>query len=488
LLECIFLKIQSRYFFSQGEQNICFQEKNKILLFKKTHFCMTAGIDSISFSIPRLFLPIPELATHRNIDPDKLTKGLGLQRMSFPDVHQDVVTMASNAVWKLLQQEDLTPSNVDRIYVGTESGVDSSKPVASYVISNLEMVYGEGSFRYCDVVDMTFACIGAMDALHNCLDFIRLNPGKKAIVIATDLAKYDLGSSGEYTQGAGAIAMLITSRPRIMSFSNIFGVSSEGVFDFFKPRRYISKASLGLSGNPEWNGVLEAGITLYKEQPVFEGQYSNECYINRVSDAYSHFKRQAGTEEKVYESWACILMHLPYCYQGRRTFIDIFAAENPELLEAQAGENPKEKMKALAKSPEYLSLVKEKLAPAEVASGNVGNIYTGSMFLGMLSTLCAHSRENTPLAGKKVGLIGYGSGSKSKVMEAEISNSWQEQMQGVRLFETLEEATPISFSLYESLHKAEKEHSVIAPNHEFYLQGIEKENPALLGARYYGWV
>ncbi len=449
---------------------------------------MTAGIDSISFSIPRLFLPIPDLATQRNIDPDKLTKGLGLQRMSFPDVHQDVVTMASNAAWKLLQQEDLHPSEIDRIYVGTESGVDSSKPVASYVISNLEMVYGESSFRYCDVVDMTFACIGAMDALHNCLDFIRLNPDKKAIVIATDLAKYDLGSTGEYTQGAGAIALLITSSPRIMSFSRTFGVSTEGVFDFFKPRRYLAKEDLGLSGNPAWHGVLEAGISLYKEQPVFEGQYSNECYINRVSDAYAHFKQQSGRKENVYESWASILMHLPYCYQGRRTFIDIFAAENPELLYSQPGETNKDKMKALAKSSEYLHLVKEKLAPAEMASGNVGNIYTGSLFLGLLSSLCHHASENTELSGLKVGLIGYGSGSKSKVMEAEICPSWKEQIQSVRLFETLEEATPISFSTYESLHKGELTHSVVAPSHEFYLQGIEKENSSLLGARYYGWV
>jgi hydroxymethylglutaryl-CoA synthase len=38
--------------------------------------------------------------------------------------------------------------------------------------------------------------------MQNCLDFIRLNPTKKAIV-ATDFAKYDLNSTGEYTQGAG---------------------------------------------------------------------------------------------------------------------------------------------------------------------------------------------------------------------------------------------------------------------------------------------
>src|SRR5690606_12331351 len=101
-------------------------------------------------------------------------------------------------------------------------------------------------------------CIGGVDALQNCLDYIRLNPTKKAIVIASDNAKYDLESSGEYTQGAGAIAMLITSNPRILSFSNEVGVSTEGVFDFFKPRRTFSKSDItNSSENKEWFSVLE---------------------------------------------------------------------------------------------------------------------------------------------------------------------------------------------------------------------------------------
>ena len=84
---------------------------------------MKVGIDSIAIDIPKLFLPIKILAENRNIDADKLIKGLGLQKMSFPDVHQDVVTFAANATYKLLTQEGLDPREIDRIYVGTESGV-----------------------------------------------------------------------------------------------------------------------------------------------------------------------------------------------------------------------------------------------------------------------------------------------------------------------------------------------------------------------------
>lgn len=450
---------------------------------------MKVGIDSISFDIPKLYLPITTLAENRNIEANKLVKGLGLHKMSFLDIHQDVVTMASNAALKLMQQEDLQPAEINRIYVGTESGIDSSKPVGSFVLSNLEMIFGEASFRNCDVVDLTFACIGAVDALQNCLDYVRLNPEKKAIVIASDNAKYDLNSTGEYTQGAGSIAMLITANPRIMNFSNPVGVATQGVFDFFKPRRYLSKEeALQLENNPEWHTVLESEISIYKEQPVFDGQYSNQCYINRICEAYEHYKLESNQIGKLYENWSNISMHLPYCFQGRRTFIEIFANENRALLDSQVGETTKDKIKALAKSEEYLTLVNKKILPSEIASGQIGNIYTGSIFLGLLSTLCYHFQQKTDLTNTKFGFVAYGSGSKSKVFEAEISENWRDSLAKVKLFETLENCRAIDFSTYEKLHKKELKESVIAPKKEFYLDRIERENPLLLGARYYKFI
>lgn len=450
---------------------------------------MNVGIDSISFDIPKIHLPISTLANKRNIEPDKLIKGLGLHKMSFPDKHQDAVTFAANAGLKLIQQENINPKEIARIYVGSESGVDSSKPIASYVVSLLESQLGIGSFRNCDVVDLTFACIGGVDALQNCLDYIRLNPTKKAIVIASDNAKYDLESSGEYTQGAGAIAMLITSNPRVLSFSSEVGVSTEGVFDFFKPRRSFSKSEITKSPeNEEWFGVLENEVSIYKEQPVFDGQYSNQCYINRITEAYEHFKKESQQTGKVYENWASILMHLPYCFQGRRTFIEIFANENPELLNSQIGETEKDKLKALTKSPEYLELINQKIYPSEIASGQIGNIYTGSIFLGLLSALCYHAQQNSPLENQKVGFIAYGSGSKSKVFEATVSENWKSVINQINLFETLENNHSIDFETYEKLHKKELQHAVLEPKNEFALISIEKENPVLVGARYYEFV
>ncbi len=440
---------------------------------------MKVGIDSITIDIPKIHLPINTLALNRNIEADKLIKGLGLQKMSFPDVHNDVVTFATNAVYQLLQQEQIKPEEIARIYVGTESGVDSSKPIASYITALLEQQFGDGAFRYCDTLDMTFACIGAVDALQSTLDFIRLNPTKKAIVVATDNAKYDLNSTGEYTQGAGAIAMLITANPRVLAFSNEVGVSSQGVFDFFKPRRYLSKNEiLNTTDNPEWFGILENEIAIYKEQPVFDGQYSNQCYINRTNEAYFHYKEITKQNGPLYQNWENILMHLPYCFQARRTFVEIYAKEN----------QLNDEIKIIAKSDDYLELVNKTIFPSEIASGQIGNMYTGSIFLGLLSTLAYHLQNDTDIINKIMGFIAYGSGSKAKVFEAEVQPQWQSVISKINLFERLDTSTEIDFGTYISLHKKERKQSVLSPKNEFVIDYIEKENPVLLGARYYKFV
>ncbi|MEZ4854482.1 hydroxymethylglutaryl-CoA synthase family protein [Flavobacterium sp.] len=447
---------------------------------------MTVGIDAIQFDVPKIYLPIETLAIERNIEPAKLEKGLGLQQMSFLDVHQDVVTLAANAVYKLIKQENVDLATISRIYVGTESAIDNSKPIATYIMQLLEQEFGPRALKHCDALDMTFACIGGVDALQNCLDYVRLHPNKKAIVVTTDNAKYDLNSTGEYTQGAGAIAMLITSNPKIVAFNQTTGVATEGVFDFFKPKQTIAKETIVANNeNNEWFGVLETEISITKEQPVFDGHYSNECYINRITEAYNHFKKESNTTEKVYKNWDLIVMHLPYCFQGRRTFIDIFAEENSELVHEQIGETQKDKIKMLSKSSEYVELVSKKIVPAEIASGKVGNIYTGSIFLAFLSALYYSATQNTTLLHNKVGFIAYGSGSKSKVFEGNLMPNWQNNILKTQLFEVLENRTPIRFETYEKLHKKELKTPVLEPKNEFVLDYIEKEKTVLKGARYY---
>ena len=174
------------------------------------------GIDAIHYYVPSLVLPISALAEARGIEYAKLNKGLGLEGMALCDADEDVATMAAEAAINLIEEQGLEPQEIDRIYLGTESALDAAKPTAAYILGiiedRLQSEYGERCLQNCDVIDMTFACIGGVDALLNSADYIRLHPQSKAIVIAADKAQYDLASTGEYTQGAGAVAMCRGSR------------------------------------------------------------------------------------------------------------------------------------------------------------------------------------------------------------------------------------------------------------------------------------
>ena len=134
-------------------------------------------IVSIKYYFPSLYVDIEELATARDIPSEKLVKGLGLKKMATPDYDEDSASIAANSLYRLIKENNIDPRKIGRVYLGTESGVDASKPTSSYVVEIIEDVfageYGERCFKNCDIVDLTFACAGAVDALQNCCDWVR---------------------------------------------------------------------------------------------------------------------------------------------------------------------------------------------------------------------------------------------------------------------------------------------------------------------------
>ncbi|MFV0225085.1 hydroxymethylglutaryl-CoA synthase [Empedobacter falsenii] len=437
---------------------------------------MKYGIEAASIYVPHIYLPIKDLAIKRNIDPDKLEIGLGLKKMAVLDAHEDTATIAANALLKLIINFNINPNEIGRIYLGTESALDGAKPTATYAVQLVESVlenqFGERPFKHTDVVDMTFACVGGVDALHNSIDYVRVNPAKKAIVIAADYAKYGLESTGEYTQGAGAVAMLISNQPDLIAFDNNWGIGMESVFDFFKPHQATSNRNI-------LNALetTKSEIEIFSDEPVFDGQYSNECYKNRVREAYFNFKDQTNVEGKLYENWRYIAFHLPYAFQGKRMFSDVFALENGQ-------DNSNDNLKIISKSDEYKVLIKEKVEPTQRASSEIGNMYTASIFTAFLSALQVSTDNNEDLTGKTVGFISYGSGSKSKVFQGKIGEGWKDVMNKVDLFNYLKQREAISFEQYEELHNKNQKTSINASK-GFALDRIETEIPDLKGARYY---
>jgi hydroxymethylglutaryl-CoA synthase len=477
---------------------------------------MKIGIDAISYYVPKTYLPIEVLAKARGIEYAKLNKGLGLEKMAIPDVNEDVATMAANAVMRLFAQNDLNPADIGRMYLGTESALDAAKPTATYVAGMVEHAlenrFGKRALKNCDVVDMTFACIGAVDALENALDWVRAEPSRKAIVIAADMAKYDLASTGEYTQGAGAVAVLVTANPRMLALNQTIGVAMNSVSDFFKPRRTFEKSELlgaaaellgskltqadieqllESTNHPFW-GMPNHEVEVHKEEPVFDGPYSNDCYQERITEALANYKSKEPI--KVLERWNKLVFHLPYAFQGRRMIVENWVAwmkdagRGDELKDAlkQLGAQDLDaaaQVKALAKSAVYQSFVHDFIAQGEAASSQIGNMYTASIFMSLLSLLVKAAEADEDLTGKNIGFFAYGSGSKSKVLEAEVQVEWKQALHSMNLFEELDARHALTFEQYEAWH-TKKQKTAFVKDEQPRLNNIGEQG-VTLGYRYY---
>ncbi len=451
------------------------------------------GIDDLAVAVPRLFLStLDEFARARGIEPAKLARGIGVEKMAVPDAHEDAATMAASSVLELMHRNELLPQKVGRIYIGTESGVDEAKAIGTYVIGMLERVYGSGSFQECSTVEFKSACIGTTIALENVTDWLRAkddhDPGEGAgrrggrvgIVVATDIARYELNSPGEYTQGAGSVALLVDRDPRILALDPIIGVYTRDENDFFRP--------------------------IGTRCAVVNGKYSNHCYLAAMEGAFSAYRREAvhrgmiplSEGECISDHLGHIIFHIPYPRMAEYAAASIFRSEWRDLprwaeVEAEIGPEPgsdgnlgeRERLSAeedyrrrFSKSAQFLEAFGKKVKPSTLASAVVGNIYTGSIYLGLASLL--EQRLLSP--GGRVGFGSYGSGCSATFFSGVVQGGVESVAPG-GLFKKLDRRVEISLEDYRLLHQGERRDSVIPPSGEFALTEIDGD-----GYRHYDFV
>jgi hydroxymethylglutaryl-CoA synthase len=298
------------------------------------------------------------------VAPEKLTQGLGVQAMAVPAACEDVVTMAATAAARCLRAARVDPSEIGLLIVATETGVDHSKPVGIFVH---ELV---GVGPHCRVYEVKHACYGGTAALMTAADWVRAKRSmpRRALVVAADIARYALGSPGEPTQGAGAVAMLVGPEPRALFLSEDSGVHAANVYDFWRP--------------------------LDRREALVDGKFSIACYLDALTGAFRSFRaleRPALEEsEGLVDRLARVLYHSP--------FPKMAAKAHRRLLEVDRGAVTDE-----AFSQSYGDLV----APGLEAVSQIGNTYTASLYICLAATLEAEGRQ---LAGRRLGLFSYGSG------------------------------------------------------------------------------
>src|SRR4030095_12687692 len=102
--------------------------------------------------------------------------------------------------------------------------------------------------RSCEVPEFKHACLGGVYALKGALRYVSCDgAGRQAVVVCGDIAEYERGTSGEQTQGAGAVAMLLEEDPRLFRVDLARGGSASDYRgpDFRKPfqRHFMGEAS-----------------------------------------------------------------------------------------------------------------------------------------------------------------------------------------------------------------------------------------------------
>jgi hydroxymethylglutaryl-CoA synthase len=440
------------------------------------------GIDDLSVYFPKLFLPTAgDFSNSRNIDPAKLIMGIGIEQMAIPDAHEDAATMAAMSVLKLMQRADLEPEQIGKIYVGTESAVDEAKAIGTYVIGMLEKIYGIGAFQNCSTVEFKAACIGTTFALESLSYWAAAaETDKVGIVVASDVAKYPLWSSGEYTQGAGSVALLVKKNPRLIGLEQIYGSFTRDENDFFRPI-----------------GCATA---------VVNGKHSNSCYLDAMLGAFDSFALRAlrkgaikpGEGECVTDYINHLLFHIPYPKMVEYASAAIFRHDWRGLsrwkeIESEIGLEPKTPEydskdayskadmnygKLFAKSRLFQEAFKSKAKDSTAISRNVGNIYTGSIYLGLASLIELERLKN----GERVCFGAYGSGCSALVFSGLVkpqANSLARR----NIDEILKQRTEITLQEYEMLHGGKKNGSVLPPLNEFALERIDEQ-----GYRHYEYV
>ncbi|UQS83257.1 hydroxymethylglutaryl-CoA synthase [Bombilactobacillus thymidiniphilus] len=352
---------------------------------------MKIGIDKIDFYTPPQYLDLVDLAHARQVDPNKYLIGIGQKKMAVAHLDQDIVAMAANAAEKILTPADKQALGL--VIVATESGVDQSKAAALFVQQVLQLTTNLRA------IEIKEACYGATAGLQMAKDFVQCHPDKKALVVASDIARYGLNSGGEVTQGAGAVAMIVSVDPHILALEDQSIYQSQSTGDFWRPN--------------------------YSTEAFARGKYSEEVYLQMFSDIWQQASSQKMTQT---EQLQALLFHIPFSKMGRKGL---------KTLEDKLA------------TADYQRLL-QRFEQSIIYGQDVGNIYTGSLYLSLLSLL---ENDSTLQVGDRIGLFSYGSGSVAELFFGQLQPDFKKYLTPLVHQELLKQRKQLTLVEYENIFR-----------------------------------
>ena len=400
--------------------------------------------------------------------------------------NENAYTMAATAVLRLIRQYDIDPSRIGFLALGTESSTDNSAGaviVKGMVNQGLKHHRLPPLARACEVPEFKHACLGGVYALKAAARYLAFDGADRvAIVVCADVAEYEQATSGEPTQGAGAVAMLIEPQARLLTLDLKHSGSASDYRgpDFRKPFLRFMQQTPTRMAQP-------------RDFPVFNGKYSTTCYIDEVLAAMRDlFKRNTGRPSDYLRSMAAIFLHRPYQRMAETGMImsyllalalgtesdlaelrdyartanvdsaalvreltvgaDVYELVQAQTLTEELYPLSSETARAVRQSAQFSQLM---TTLGTRAIKDVGNLYTASLPAWMAAGIQEAAGSDLELANQDILTIGYGSGDAAEVIPMRFVPDWRQGASKIQFVQGLEHSVALSQSEYQTLHNGE---------------------------------
>ncbi|MDH3534015.1 MAG: hydroxymethylglutaryl-CoA synthase, partial [Gammaproteobacteria bacterium] len=445
-------------------------------------------------------------------------------RVRGPD--QSVYTMAATAVIRLINQYDVDPARIKFLGLGTESSTDNSAGaiIVKGMVDQALKARGKPPIaRSCEVPEFKHACLGGVYGMKGAIRHLALDgAGGQAIVVCADIAEYARGSSGEPTQGAGAVAMLLEEDPQlaIVDLQGSGSASDYRIMDFRKPMLRFC-------------GQDRSETHQVQDFPVFNGKYSTTCYIDQTLHALADMYEKRGLQPVEYiRSLRTVFMHRPYrrmaetgwavsylfallsgaaddraelasyCYEAgidpealRQEMLskpDVASLASPERLQYEAYPLTMAVHRVFRASRHYRREILDKLALGSDTMLDLGNLYTAALPAWMAAGFEQALDEGSLAAGEEVLTLGYGSGDAAEVIPFFVADGWRDATAAIGFGDLMKVAVDLDFEQYKDLHDGRRPSGLdYVPDNEFVIEHVGKANERHftdLGIEYYRYV
>lgn len=368
----------------------------------------SVGIESMNVFAGTAYLDVTELALHRQLDPQRFSNLLMKEKtVALP--YEDPVTFGVNAAKPII--DSLSPDekdSIEMVITSTESAFDFGKSMSTYFHQQL------GLNRNCRLFEVKNACYSGVAGLQNAVNFVlgQASPGAKALVIATDIARFIVAKGGqaltedwsfaEPSSGAGAVAMLVSDQPHVFEID--VGASGYYGFEVMDTCRPAADSEAG-----------NADLSLLSYLDCCENAFRE--YAKRVENADYR------------DSFSYLAFHTPFggmIKGAHRTMMRKMVKASPAEIEED---------------------FERRVTPGLKWCQRVGNIMGGTAMFSLAATI-ANGSFDTP---KRLGCFSYGSGCCSEFFSGVADRQGQDKLARMQIPDRLGSRYKLTMEEYDKI-------------------------------------